>query len=177
MVILKSLKSGDIHYGFVEELLHSAFPKAERRDDENQRWNTDHDPRFCCLLVMKGTSPIGLLTYWGFDTFIYIEHFAISPHSRGQGVGREVICKFVEEYASKPVVMEVELPEDEWSRRRIAFYKRCGFDLWECDYLQPPYRSGDGWFPLYLMASPGLVFEQDYPHIRETLHQQVYGEE
>lgn len=176
MMRLTRIGSEDVHYGFVEELLHTAFPENERRNDDKQRWNADHETRFHCLLVMTDhRKPAGVLTYWEFDTFIYIEHLATAPHLRGQGIGREIVCTFLKEHTPKPVVLEVEIPLDETSSRRIGFYKRCGLELWECDYRQPPYRSSDGWLPMYLMASPGLSPEKEYQHIRDTIHGAVYG--
>lgn len=161
-------------YTYVEELLHSAFPRNERRDDERQRLNTDRLPHFHCLLVQDGEEPVGLLTWWDFPRFRYVEHFAISPSLRGKGYGHWVLEAFLGE-ASKPVVLEVEHPTDEQSRRRIAFYRSCGLTLWECDYLQPPYRRDDAPLPLYLMVSPGLSPDEDYGEIRETIHREVYG--
>lgn len=175
MVTLTRIGSEDVHYSFVEELLHTAFPEAERRNDDEQRWNTDHETRFHCLLATDGQEPIGILTYWYFDTFIYIEHLATAPHQRGQGRGKEMVCTFLEEHKTQPIVLEVEVPVDEMSRRRIGFYKRCGLQLWECDYRQPPYRASDEWLPMYLMASPGLSKEKEYRHIQNRIHQEVYG--
>lgn len=174
MVTLTRIGSKDVRYNFVEELLHTAFPEAERRNDDEQRWNADHEARFHCLLATDGQEPVGLLTYWDFDTFIYIEHLATAPYLRGQGIGKEMVCTFFEEHLSKPVVLEVEVPTDEMSRRRIGFYERCGLHLWECDYRQPPYRNSDGWLPMYLMASSGLSKEKDYQHIQNSIHQEVY---
>ena len=33
----------------------------------------------------------------------------------------------------------VEIPEEEMAKRRINFYQRQGFSLWEKPYQQPPY--------------------------------------
>lgn len=172
---LTRIGSKDVHYGFVEELLHTAFPEAERRDDGKQRWNTDYETRFHCLLATDNQEPVGLLTYWNFDTFIYIEHLATAPHLRGQGRGKEMVCTFLEEHKPRPIVLEVEIPVDEMSHRRIRFYERCGLHLWECDYRQPPYHNSDGWLPMYLMASPILSMEEDYLRIQNCIHQEVYG--
>ena len=72
-------------------------------------------------------------------------------------------------------MLEVELPQDEMSRRRIGFYERCGFELCHLPYLQPPYRPGDTPLPMHLMfhgtASPAPIFNT----IRDTIHRHVYG--
>ena len=174
MVKLQEIGSEHEHYGFVEALLHTAFPENERRDDDRQRWNADNEELFHCLLASDGKSPVGVLTYWDFDTFLYIEHLAIDEALRGKGYGKDVLGTFLGSH-TKPVVLEVEHPTDEASRRRINFYEHCGLALWRCDYLQPPYRESDEWLPLYLMVTPGLSFEHDYELICQTIHQNVYG--
>lgn len=177
MIDLFEIRTQHEHYGFVEELLHSAFPQNERRDDDQQRWNTDNEERFHCSLILNAidSSPVGLLTYWKFDRFLYIEHLAISPTFRGQGFGQQALSALSKKHPTLPIVLEVELPTDEQSQRRIKFYQRHGFTLWPCDYQQPPYRPCNEWFPLYLMATSGLSFEDDYEHIRKTIHLAVYN--
>ncbi|MBQ4520925.1 MAG: GNAT family N-acetyltransferase [Bacteroidaceae bacterium] len=177
MIILEKITTGHNHYPFVEELLHSAFPENERRDDAAQRWNTDNEPLFHCLLVLDEATlfPVGLLTYWEFDSFLYIEHFAIHQSFRGKGLGGEVLQAFFRTYGLKPIILEVEHPSDGQSMRRVRFYQRQGLTLWECDYLQPPYRSTDSCCPLYLMAFGKLSFEKDYNTIRQTIYRYVYS--
>ncbi len=174
MIALQEIGTEHPHYTFIEELLHTAFPVNERRDDDRQRWNADNEEQFHCLLALDEKSPVGVLTYWDFDTFIYIEHLAIDETLRGKGYGKDVLGTFFGSH-TKPVVLEVEHPTDETSRRRIGFYKRCGLHLWECDYCQPPYRAEDDWFPMYLMVTRGASFENDYPHMRKTIYHKVYG--
>ena len=175
MVVLQEIETDHPLYPFIEDLLHTAFPEDERRDDEMQRWNTDYEEKFHCLLTKKKEEPIGLLTYWEFDTFIYIEHLATEAILRGKGFGEKALQTFLDTHSPKPVVLEVEHPTDEMSTRRIGFYKRCGLNLLICDYKQPPYRKGDEWLPMYLMATPDLSLKEDYTHIKQTIYSKVYG--
>ena len=71
--------------------------------------------------------------------------------------------------------MEVERPIEEMAQRRINFYQRQGFTLWEKDYYQPPYKPGDDFLPMYLMVHGSLDPEKDYEDIRHKLHTVVYG--
>lgn len=176
MIALQDIKTEHKSYHFVEKLLHTAFPDNERRDDDMQRWNTDNEEQFHCLLASDEGNPVGLLTYWDFNTFIYIEHLAIDPTLRNKGYGKEALHTFLNTHVPTPIVLEVEHPTDETSRRRIAFYERSGLTLWKCEYLQPPYRSSDEWFPMYLMTFPTLSFEEDYTHIRTTIYREVYNQ-
>ncbi|MBQ8606922.1 MAG: GNAT family N-acetyltransferase [Bacteroidaceae bacterium] len=172
----EEINSRHVLYSFVEDLLHQAFPENERRDDEMQRHNTDNHPLFHCCLIRdeEVSSPIGLLTYWDFSHYLYIEHLAVSPDLQGKGYGKRLLTEFIHD-KKRPIVLEVEHPNGLLSRKRISFYQRCGLQLWECDYLQPPYRPKDLPIPLYLMATNELVFNRDYSDICQTIHRVVYG--
>ena len=40
MIKFNPVKTTDVSYAFVENLLHESFPEEERRDDDMQRYNT-----------------------------------------------------------------------------------------------------------------------------------------
>lgn len=71
--------------------------------------------------------------------------------------------------------MEVEAPEEEMAIRRINFYKRHGFTLWEKPYMQPPYKPGDGYLPMLLMAYGSLECEKDFEYVKERIYREVYN--
>lgn len=81
MLKLTPIKTTDSVYSFVEQLLHDSFPLAERRDDEAQRDNTDHNPRFTCYFISDDELPVGLITAWNLDGFYYLEHLATTPYT------------------------------------------------------------------------------------------------
>ena len=175
MLTLKEINSFHRYYPFVEELLQSAFPADERRDDELQRANADANDKFHCLLIEKAENPIGLLTYWNFGTFVYIEHFAISEELRGGGLGLKALTLFLKDM-NLPVVLEVEMPriKGDITHRRIGFYRRVGFSLRKMAYKQPPYREGDGWLPMKLMTYGNFKWLKMAETIRDTIYREVY---
>ena len=67
------------------------------------------------------------------------------------------------------------MPEEEMARRRIGFYQRQGFTLWDKPYQQPPYKPGDGYLPMRLMAYGGIDPEQDFAKVRDCIYREVYG--
>lgn len=173
MIQLSKIKTDHKHYSFVEGLLEASFPAEERRNADLQRANTDGNPLFHCCLVEEDKRPVGLMTYWHFDTFIYIEHFAIDPKRRGYGYGTEAL-KVMLSQAELPVVLEVEIPlrVNDVPHRRIGFYKRIGFQLRKYDYKQPPYRWGDEWLPMKLMTYGTL---KAVDKAVKTIYREVYG--
>ena len=177
MIRLREIGSKDAaEYAFVERLWIEAFPEAERRDTEAQRVNTDTNPVFHCVLAENEEGvPTGFLTYWDFDTFCYGEHFATAPALRNCGYGRQIF-QAVLAHIARPFVLEVEMPEDEMSTRRIGFYKRNGMIIWsDIPYTQPAYRVGGESLPMRLMATPGLQPEKDAADIIRTIQRYVYG--
>ncbi len=175
MIHLRQIHTSDNAYPFVEQLFLSAFPEDERRDTEEQRHNTDHNPVFHCLLAEDNGQPVGFFTYWDFGRYCYGEHFATDPAQRNHGYGSRILTAVLA-HIGKPLVIEVELPDSELSTRRIAFYRRNGMQLWQdCDYTQPPYRPTGNALPMLLMSSPGLTPGQDFAEVVQTIHHCVYG--
>ena len=174
MIELKEIQSTNKHYTFIEELMTTSFPEQERRNKEDQRTCTDFNSHFHCNIIKTNGIPIGLITYWDFDNFTYIEHFAIHPSVRNKGYGKQVLA-IIKAQNQKPIVLEAEEPINELSIRRIAFYQRQGFILHNQPYLQPPYREGDKWFPLKLMSYGNIDMERMFNTIKEQIYREVYN--
>lgn len=176
MIQLIPIKTCDADYARVEKLFEFSFPPEERRSLEVQRHVTDEKELFTTFALYDADRFAGLLTCWQGPGFVYVEHFATSPEVRGRGIGSEVLHR-LSALSSDPVVLEVELPRDELSRRRIGFYERNGFRLWsDSFYVQPPYQAGCAPLPLHLMVrGEGLDEQRDFERIRRWLYAEVYG--
>lgn len=173
--MLKLIKSTDPLYPQAERLFIGAFPANERRNLKAQRDNTDNNPLFRYYAIVMDNEFAGILTAWDFSTFRYIEHFAIVPEKRSAGIGAKALRQFIEMCVS-PIVLEVEIPLDDMSVRRIDFYRRQGLSLWEnIDYYQPPYHEGDGILPMRLMTTDGLDHERDFEKVKCHLYKYVYN--
>lgn len=175
MIKLQRIKTADVDlYQFMENLITTAFPAEEYRALEQLREYTDKVELFHNNVILEDEHPIGLLTYWNFGEFYYIEHFATDPSMRNGGYGKKTL-EYVCTQLGKPIVLEVERPEEEMAIRRIGFYQRQGFKLWKNDYLQPPYKEGDDFLPLYIMAHGDLNPDTDYETVKNKIHRFVYG--
>lgn len=172
--IERLISSESPYYPFVAHLLTLSFPTEEYRPLEDWKRYTDEKQVFHNQVILDNGQPVGVVTHWDFGSFCYIEHLAVSPEARNGGYGRKVMEQ-LQKRLGKPIVLEVEEPTDEMSRRRIGFYQRAGFMLWKKPYLQPPYRKGDGMLPMHLMVWGALSEEQDFETVRETLYREVYG--
>lgn len=117
--------------------------------------------------------PAGFLAVWEFESFIYIEHFAVDPALRNSGTGSAMLQKLVKQY-QKPICLEVELPEDELTRRRIGFYERNGFVFNEYPYIQPPISKGKSPVPLRIMTYGSAITQDTFEEMKRVLYQRVY---
>ena len=125
-------------------------------------------------IILENDVPIGIVSFWNFNDFYYIEHFAISPDYRNGGYGKKVL-EYLNQQISAPIVLEVELPETEMSKRRINFYKRIGYKLIQEEYYQPPYRKQDNKLPMFLMVYDQNQEITDFTPIKKKLYKYVYN--
>lgn len=159
-------------YSFVEELLTASFPIDEYRPLDKQRQNVEYTDCFHMNILRLNQEPVGLLSYWQLESFAYVEHFAVHSTLRGKGYGGEAIKSLIEE--KRNIVLEVELPTDERTRRRVAFYSRYGLTLCAKEYVQPAYRAGGNEIPMKLMHC-GVDMERDFENIRDCIYRAVYN--
>ncbi len=173
MIQLQPIRTDSLLYPFMESLLIHSFPIEEYRDLEALRIFTDHTPNFHNHVITDDGSPIGILTYWWFGEFYYIEHFAIHPDYRNGGYGGKTL-QHLFTLLQHPIVLEVEVPNGETEQRRIQFYQRQGFALWTHPYQQPPYRPEGEYLPMHLMAHGNLQCPQDFEKVKERIYREVY---
>lgn len=163
------------HWQEIEEIYLMSFPDEERRPLEDLRALSENDESpFAMLKIMDDGNVAGLLSYWDFGEFRYVEHFAIKSAIRSKGTGSAALNEFIAMSAT-PVVLEVERPgSNDMADRRIGFYRRHGFEtLDEYDYVQPPYSPGLPAVPLLLMTTDAAATDPD--KTGTTLHKMVYG--
>lgn len=174
ITIQRFTTDNNLYYNYMEQLLISAFPVDEYRDLDELRTYIDTRFEFYCNIILEGTSLIGFVSYWDLGNFYYIEHFAIDPNLRNGGHGRKLL-DYLSDLLQKPIVLEVELPTEEMAQRRIKFYQRQGYTLWDKEYIQPPYKADSKALSMYLMVRGDLNPETDFDDVKTVLHRMVYN--
>lgn len=163
-------------YDFMERLLVASFPAEEYRALDQLRQYADTREAFHCNVILgEDDTPIGLFNYWDFGTFCYGEHFAIDPARRNGGQGKRALEELCRRVHPRPIVLEVEMPMEEMAQRRIGFYERQGFTLWDKPYQQPPYKPGDDFLLMRLMAYGNIDPETAFDTVCSCIHREVYG--
>ena len=79
-ITFEPLKDIDLQYAC--QLYEEAFPIEERRDTSEWLLQNEQNPLFNILCIKQDQTFQGILSYWTFESFHYIEHFAISPQQR-----------------------------------------------------------------------------------------------
>ena len=141
MIRLQRITTADTDlYSYMEKLMTQSFPSEEYRELEELRKYTDTKTHFYNNIIFHNNTPVGLITYWDFGHFYYIEHFAIDPTQRNGGYGKSVLNH-----------------------------------LWEKPYQQPPYKTGDNYLPMLIMAYGDIECGKDFDSVKEHIYREVYN--
>ena len=159
-------------FGEIFPLLEAAFPVTELRTKEDQR-NLLQEEQYRLYGVRQEGTFAAVFATWEIEDFLYIEHFAVKEEFRNGGYGGSLLDRLLEE-KGRPMVLEVEVPEDALTRRRIGFYERHGLVYNEYAYLQPPLRKGNALLPLRFMTKPGAIDEKTYERYKRLIYRIVY---
>ena len=155
----------------VWQIYGSSFPRYEQRQPQHQELKMG-DSRFHCQLFYQGEQLLGFIFWWDCGEQIYIEHLAINPALRGQNHGSRLLAAFCET-AGRPVILEIDPPEDEISLRRLRFYQSLGFCLNEHDHVHPPYQPDCEGHALRVLSYPAPLDKEDYLRFNKVLVETV----
>ncbi|AIF42779.1 GNAT family N-acetyltransferase [Virgibacillus sp. SK37] len=105
------------------EKLNEYFPVEEMKSKEHMEMLLDEKGD----VYYKDESPLHVMMYAEFETFIFIDYVWVSSKARGQGTGHKLIEKLKKK--NKPIILEVEPVdyEDSDTEKRLHFYNREGF--------------------------------------------------
>jgi hypothetical protein len=164
----------DRHFRQAWTIYEDSFPVDERRPLlEHLQLRADSRFTFKPLLD-EGRSVVGVLGYWRFKAFTFIEHIAISSACRGSGIGTSTI-QGLQASAHLPLILETELPEmNSQAPKRIRWYESLGFHSNPQGYVQPAYAKDLNPVPSRIMSYPHLLSPGDFQVVKKTLYSQVY---
>ncbi len=157
------------------EIMDETFPDSEMRSYDGQKKLLDNSKYNIYVKRNDEGSIVGFLAYWDLDSCLFFEHLVVSPHYRGRGLGSQIILDNIKN-VSKPIFLEVELPTDEASQRRINFYKRFGFILNDFYYEQPDLRLNCEKMQLMIMSYPNSIDEAAFAPYKKEIYKNVYNQ-
>ena len=160
------------------KLYNETFPIDERRLYENEKHLDNYikmkGGKFNAFAAKDGDLFLGFLSYWTFEGYTYIEHFAVNPAQRGKNLGRLMLNHLFKE-VSPNVLVEVREGDSEEDQKRITFYEKNEFRIRkEFNYTQPSYGGkGQKAVPMLLMTH-GEVNLHNIDSIKDMLRE-VYN--
>lgn len=157
----------------VFQLMKDSFPENEYRCYENQK-NLIKNPLYKLITKMDSQGNlIGFIAAWDTKDFSFIEHFAVNSKLRSQGIGSKMLQNFIKN-SLKPIVLEVEEPKNEISKKRILFYEKNGFLINNFKYFQMPLRENASPIPMNIMSYPTTLNKEDFENIKSKILKTVY---
>lgn len=175
-VVFENLKMED--YPKFLSLYNETFPIDQKRIYEDEKHLNNFiqmkGGKFNAFSAVDGDLYLGFLSYWTFEGYTYIEHFAVDPAHRGKNTGRLMLNHLFKE-VSPNVLLETEPGDTPEAQKRIEFYEKNGFKVRkEFNYTQPSYGGkGQEAVPMLLMTH-GDVNLHNIDSIKEML-QEVYN--
>ena len=155
--------------------MEKSFPKNEYRAKESQKKLLKNPMYKLDVKTDESGKTIAFIASWDFPKFIFIEHLAVDPSCRGKGMGSKIMKDFINN-SKKPIVLEIEIPNDEISIKRKNFYEKLGFKLNNHEYYQLPLRKGDKPMKLNLMSYPEEIPDENFEIIENIIQSFVYPE-
>jgi len=118
MEFLRIEQSDKSRWNKVWELYESSFPTAERRKMKDHV-RACSDPQFHPISAWEDGELIGLLFYWEWDMYRYLEYLAIAPGLRGHGFGSQLL-RYLRD-SDHTIILEIDPLINELSVRRLQF--------------------------------------------------------
>lgn len=155
------------------DIYRTSFPVYEQRRVQDFPL-AFQDPGFYYEVFLNGENRVAsILVTWRREEFVYLEYFAVDSSLRGQGAGQRILEELRDAFPHR-VILEIDPPEDEISRRRLGFYLRHGFvPNPQFDYIHPPYTAEGEPFPLLLMTHEKPLDEAVYRNFVRFHHNWV----
>ncbi len=170
MVLKRITNTSHPMYCEALKLYQISFPYHEQREKCSQDEIIRDDEYHFSLLYDEDVF-VGLILYWEQEQFIYIEHFCILPEMRNQQYGQKALALLAEQ--GKTLILEIDPPTDDISKRRKGFYERCGFTENFFTHIHPPYHRENAGHHLVIMTYPKQVSKDMFDTFSHYLENRV----
>lgn len=159
MEFIRINSKDDKYFNDAMKIYQTSFPIFEQRTMKNQI-EVLENKEYYSTIICENNILIGLLFYWKYGKYTYIEHLAISPSLRGKNYGSKILKIFCED--NKNTILEIDNPIDEISIKRLKFYSKIGFKLQNFQHIHPPYRKGYEGHNLKIMSFNRDLSKEEY---------------
>ena len=88
-------------------IMEASFPTSEIRTYSEQKELLEEQNYRLVTEVNSDEKIIAFIACWEFPGFRFVEHIAVDPSVRGQGIGKKLMAEYIAR-SCKPVLLEVE---------------------------------------------------------------------
>ena len=141
------------------KLYEESFPVAERRKLEDHL-RAGENKHFHPLSIWENNLLIGIVYYWEWDSYRYVEYLAVSQELHGHGYGSRVIKQIRD--SEHTIILEIDPLINELSVRRLQFYERAGFTLTPYRFVHLPYRLYGAPQELLILSYPQMITKEQH---------------
>lgn len=159
MEFIKIEQAESAKWDEVWNLYEKSFPVAERRK-LNDHLRASEDKHFHPLSVWDNNLLIGIIFYWEWNSYRYIEYLAVSPNLHGHGYGSQIIKKIRD--SEHTTILEIDPLINELTVRRLQFYERAGFTLTPYRFTHLPYRLDSTPQELLILSYPKMITKEQH---------------
>lgn len=170
MELLRIKPSDESRWKQVWRLYEESFPVAERRKMEDHL-RACEDPQFFPLSAWEGGELIGILFYWEWDSYRYLEYLAVNPELRGHGYGSQLL-RYLRD-TEHTIILEIDPLSNELSVRRLQFYERAGFTLTPYRFVHLPYRKEAQPVELLILSYPKMITKAQHADFLAFVEEKV----
>ena len=150
----------------VWKLYEMSFPVAERRKLRDHIRACENE-YFHPLSVWENNELLGIVFYWQWDNYRYIEYLAVAPELHGRGYGAQII-KHIRD-SEHIIMLEIDPLINELSVRRLQFYERAGFTLTPYRFMHLPYRLDGAPQELLILSYPKMISKEQHNDFLEFI--------
>lgn len=154
----------------VWKLYEESFPEAERRK-KGDHLRACMDERFFPLSAWDGRELVGLMFFWEWNSYRYLEHLAVNPALRGHGHG-SLMLRYLRD-SQYIIILEVDPLINELSVRRLQFYERAGYTLTPYRFVHLPYRVESKTQELLILSYPNMISKEQHNDFLRFVNEEV----
>ncbi len=159
MEFLRIDSSDKDRWNEVWNLYESSFPTPEKRREEDHL-RAMENPQFFPVSAWENGALIGIVFYWEWGKYRYLEYLAVNTELRGKGYGSQLLRYLSDE--GHTIILEIDPLINEISVRRLQFYERAGFTLTPYRYMHLPYRLETEIQELLVLSYPKMIIKDQY---------------
>ena len=173
MEIIRLTATDHPRYTAFRNIYDISFPIYEQRTVEQQQ-DAFSDSRYQldCHIDPVNDLLLGFIAYWRFDSYTYVEHFAIHPNERGKGLGGLILKNLIEQESGR-VLLEIDPVTDNVSAARLHFYQLHGFVENPYPHTHPAYRKGYPDHSLVVLSSGETIPDIEYKRFASDLNRVI----